>query len=45
MADPVTKYVGYKVSTVRWRPQPTGSIESSDTFVSGSWDDEVDGTN
>ncbi len=45
MAEPVTKYVGYKVSKVRWKPQPAGSIEGSDTFASGSWDDEVGGTN
>ena len=38
---PVVKYVGHKVSKVRWKPQPTGAIESSDTFVSGSCEDEV----
>lgn len=38
---PVVKYVGHKVSKVRWKPQPSGAIESSDTFVSGSYEDEV----
>lgn len=38
---PVVKYVGHKVSKVRWKPQPSGAIENSDTFVSGSCEDEV----
>ena len=40
-AGPVVKYVGHKVSRVRWKPLPSGAIESSDTFVSGSCEDEV----
>ena len=39
--DPVVKYVTGKVSKVRWKPLPSGSIGSSDVFVSGSWDEEV----
>lgn len=35
------KYVGHKVSKVRWRPQLAGSIDPSDIFASGSWDDVV----
>lgn len=38
---PVVKYVGHKVSKVRWKPQPSGAIQSSDTFASASWEDEV----
>lgn len=41
MAEWVVKYVGHKVSKVRWRPQLAGSIDASDTFASGSWDDVV----
>ena len=40
-STPSVKYVGHKVSKVRWKPQPSGAIESSDTFVSGSCEDEV----
>ena len=39
--DPVVKYVGHKVSKVQWKPLPSGSIQSSEIFASGSWDDEV----
>ena len=38
---PVVKYIGHKVSRVRWKPLPSGAIESSDTFVSSSCEDEV----
>ena len=41
--DPVAKYVGHKVSKVQWKPLPSDSIQSSDIFASGSWDDEVYG--
>ncbi|CAI8020948.1 Nucleoporin Nup43 [Geodia barretti] len=37
----VAKYVGYKISRVRWKPQPSGAIRPSDVFVAGSWDDKV----
>ena len=37
----VAKYVGHKVSKVRWKPQPPGSVQASNLFVSGSWDEEV----
>ena len=37
----VAKYVGYKISRVRWKPQSAGAIRPSDIFVAGSWDDEV----
>ena len=40
-SEPVVKYVGQKVSKVRWKPQPSGAIGSSDVFASGSWNDEV----
>ena len=39
--DPVAKYVGFKISRVRWKPQPSGAIECSEYFATGSWDDEV----
>ena len=37
----VVKYIGHNVSKVRWKPQPAGSIESSDTFVTGSSEEQV----
>lgn len=40
-SETVVKYVGHKVSCLRWKPQPSGAIESSDVFISGSYDDEV----
>ncbi len=40
-SEPVVKFVGQKISKVRWKPQPSGAIASSDVFASGSWDDEV----
>ena len=39
--EAVAKYVGYKISRVRWKPQPSGAILSSQLFATGSWDDEV----
>ena len=39
--EAVAKYVGYKPSRVRWKPQPSGAIRPSELFATGSWDDEV----
>ena len=39
--ESVAKYVGYKISRVRWKPQPSGAIRPSEFFATGSWDDEV----
>ena len=39
----VVKFVGQKISKVRWKPQPSDAIGSSDVFASGSWDDQVSG--
>lgn len=39
--EAVAKYVGYKLSKVRWKPQPSGAIRPSEFFATGSWDDEV----
>lgn len=38
---PLVKYIGHNVSKVRWQPKPTGTIESSDTFATGSTEEEV----
>ena len=35
------KFVSQKVSKVRWRPRAKQSIQPSDIFASGSWDDDV----
>ena len=35
------KFVSQKISKIRWRPRPKQSMQQSDTFVTGSWDDEV----
>ena len=39
--ESVAKYVGYKISKVRWKPQPSSAIQPSKIFATGSWDDEV----
>ncbi len=36
----IVKYVGQKVSKVRWMPSQYGLMKC-DKFVSGSWDDQV----
>ena len=38
---PVVKYTGHNISKVRWKPQPAGTVGSSDTFATGSSDEEV----
>lgn len=37
----VVKYIGHNVSKVRWKPQPAGSVGSSEIFVTGSSDEQV----
>eukprot|EP00795_Rhopilema_esculentum_P017244 gene17244-8805_t len=34
------KYIGQKVSKVRWKPTYYGQLQESDVFVTGAWDDE-----
>ena len=43
MSDPYSiskKYVFRKLSTVRWKPA-LSNFSKAETFVSGSWDDQV----
>nr|XP_022286643.1 nucleoporin Nup43-like [Crassostrea virginica]XP_022289744.1 nucleoporin Nup43-like [Crassostrea virginica] len=43
MADSIqsfVKFVSRKVSKIKWQPSQKQSLECSDTFVTGSWDDE-----
>lgn len=35
------KYIGQKVSRVRWKPSYYGKIHGADKFITGAWDDEV----
>ncbi|EDO33534.1 predicted protein [Nematostella vectensis] len=35
----VAKYVGHKISKARWASARQGSLEPSDTFTTGGWDD------
>ena len=35
------KYIGQKVSRVRWKPSYYGKIHGADKFVTGAWDDRV----
>ncbi|XP_071819443.1 nucleoporin Nup43-like isoform X2 [Apostichopus japonicus] len=41
MASVLVKYISDKVSCVRWQPSGMQGLQSSDTFVSGSWDNAV----
>lgn len=40
----VVKYVGRKVSKVRWIPQVQGQLNPSESFVTGGWDDQASAT-
>ncbi|XP_071112729.1 nucleoporin Nup43-like [Haliotis cracherodii] len=40
MAEFNVKFVGQKLSKIRWRPTQSQSIIQSDVFATGSWDDE-----
>lgn len=41
VGETVAKYVGHKVSKVRWIPQVQGELNPSETFVTGGWDDQA----
>uniref|UniRef100_A0A286XH74 Uncharacterized protein n=1 Tax=Cavia porcellus TaxID=10141 RepID=A0A286XH74_CAVPO len=34
------KFVSQKISKTRWRPLPAGSLQTTETFATGSWDNE-----
>ena len=40
-AGVIVKYIRHKVSVVKWRPIPQGSLQEPDVFVTGSWDNGV----
>ena len=44
VGETIAKYVGHKVSKVRWIPEEKGQLNPSDTFVTGGWDDQANGT-
>lgn len=41
MDDLSAKFVAQKIGKARWRPLPPGSLQTADTFATGSWDNEV----
>lgn len=41
MADIRATFVSQKISKIRWKNIVKNSLEGPDTFVTGSWDDEV----
>lgn len=41
MEEIYAKFVSQKISKTRWRPVPAGSLQTADTFATGSWDNEV----
>lgn len=44
VGETVVKYVGHKISKVRWIPQVQGQLNPSETFVTGGWDDKASST-
>uniref|UniRef100_A0A673T019 Nucleoporin 43 n=1 Tax=Suricata suricatta TaxID=37032 RepID=A0A673T019_SURSU len=40
MEDFCAKFVSQKISKTRWRPLPPGSLQTAETFATGSWDNE-----
>ncbi|OWF45896.1 nucleoporin Nup43-like isoform X1 [Mizuhopecten yessoensis] len=40
MADTRATFVSHKINKIRWRQQQKQSLQESDVFASGSWDDE-----
>uniref|UniRef100_A0A5F5PZ30 Nucleoporin 43 n=1 Tax=Equus caballus TaxID=9796 RepID=A0A5F5PZ30_HORSE len=40
MEEIYAKFVSQKISKTRWRPVPAGSLQTADTFATGSWDNE-----
>lgn len=43
MEEIYAKFVSQKISKTRWRPVPSGSLQTTETFATGSWDNEVPG--
>lgn len=41
MEEIYAKFVSQKISKTRWRPVPPGSLQTTETFATGSWDNEV----
>lgn len=41
MEEIYAKFVSQKISKTRWRPVPSGSLQTAETFATGSWDNEV----
>ncbi|XP_062953787.1 nucleoporin Nup43 isoform X2 [Cynocephalus volans] len=40
MGEIYAKFVSQKISKTRWRPVPLGSLQTAETFATGSWDNE-----
>ncbi|MBZ3877382.1 Serine/threonine-protein kinase LATS1 [Sciurus carolinensis] len=40
MEEIYAKFVSQKISKTRWRPVPAGSLQTAETFATGSWDNE-----
>lgn len=43
MEEIYAKFVSQKISKTRWRPVPSGSLQTTEIFATGSWDNEVPG--
>lgn len=41
MEEIYAKFVSQKINKTRWRPVPPGSLQTAETFATGSWDNEV----
>lgn len=41
MEEIYAKFVSQKISKTRWRPLSSGSLQTAETFATGSWDNEV----
>ena len=37
----IVKYIGQKISKVRWRPSKYEQINGANRFVTGAWDNQV----
>ncbi|XP_064216649.1 nucleoporin Nup43 isoform X3 [Aotus nancymaae] len=40
MEEIYAKFVSQKISKTRWQPLPPGSLQTAETFATGSWDNE-----
>lgn len=41
MADIGAKFVSQKINKIRWKNFTKNTLTGPDTFITGSWDDEV----